>query len=203
MLVIGLTGGIGSGKSAASSTFESLGVTVVDADVVAREVVEPGTEALLRIGEHFGEEVITTSGELNRAALRGLVFSNPEQKDWLESLLHPIIRREILSQLKRSKSSYSILVSPLLFETDQHLLVERTLLIDAPKELQIERATDRDNNSKEQIEAIIAQQMPRECKLERADDIILNDKDLSSLEREISKLHSHYLELANARKTSR
>lgn len=203
MLTIGLTGGIGSGKSAASSAFESLGVTVVDADIVAREVVEPGTEALSHIGEHFGQDVITSSGELNRASLRALIFSDPEHKNWLEALLHPIIRQEIVSQLAQSKSEYSILVSPLLFETDQHLLVERTLLIDVPRALQIERAANRDNNSREQIEAIIAQQMSRECKIERADDIILNDKDLASLEREVSKFHSHYLELANARKTRR
>lgn len=202
MLIIGLTGGIGSGKSAASEHFETLGIKVVDADVVAREVVEPGTAALNEIAAHFGASVITESGELDRKAMRALVFSNPEKKKWLETLLHPIIRQETIRQLESAAPPYAILVSPLLFETDQHQLVARTLLIDVPEALQVARASSRDDTSEEQIKAIIAQQMSRECKRQKADDIIVNDQDLAHLRDQVEAIHQRYLELANVYKTT-
>lgn len=195
---IGLTGGIGSGKTAASDYFETLGVTVVDADIVAREVVEPGTPALASIAQHFGGDILEPSGRLDRASLRTIIFRDAQEKKWLEALLHPIIRTEITQQLSTATSAYSILVSPLLFETDQHCLVHRTLLIDLPVEQQIERASKRDGAEEAQIRAIIAQQMSRACKIEKADDIIVNDKDLDALHAEIRRIHQHYLELAHA-----
>lgn len=193
MFIVGLTGGIGSGKSAASEIFESLGVSVVDADVVAREVVEPGQPALTSIVEHFGREILTAAKTLDRAKLRQRIFDNNNEKKWLEGLLHPIIREEIKRQLHACKSAYAILVSPLLFETNQHLLVNRTLLIDVPEEIQLNRASSRDQNSIEQIQKIIDSQLPRDIKRQRADDIILNDSSLKDLRNKIEQQHAQYL----------
>ncbi|MFV1873658.1 MAG: dephospho-CoA kinase [Oleiphilus sp.] len=197
MLIVGLSGGIGSGKTAASDTFAELGVNIIDADIVAREVVEPGSKALKSIAKHFGNDILLNDGSLNRANLRQRIFSSPEEKSWLENLLHPIIRQEIKHQLSQSNSAYTILVSPLLFETDQQELVDRTLLIDVPEELQITRASQRDNNSAEQIQKIIDSQLPRNVKLKKADDVICNDKAIEYLKSEIEKIHSYYLELAH------
>jgi len=196
MWTVGLTGGIGSGKSAASALFEQFGICVVDADVVAREVVEPGTLALARIAEHFGLDILDAHAKLDRSKLRSIIFSNPSEKEWLESLLHPLIRNEITNQLKHAHSPYAILVSPLLFETDQHQLVNRTLLIDLPEALQRSRATERDNSSSEQIQKIIDNQLSRECKIDKADDIISNMHDFAYLREEVERQHLHYLELA-------
>ncbi len=195
-LVIGLTGGIGSGKTAASDEFQHLGIAVVDADIVAREVVEPGQPALREIASHFGPDILTKEGLLDRAALREIIFSSKGQKQWLESLLHPIIRTEIKQQLVSSSSPYAILVSPLLFETDQSELVSRILLIDVPVELQLARASQRDNNSREQIQKIIASQLPREYKLAHANDVICNDQCLDYLKQQVHQQHQTYLELA-------
>lgn len=201
MFIVGLTGGIGSGKSAASEHFESLGVPVVDADVVAREVVEPGQPALKLIAEHFGQDILTADHKLDRAKLRQKIFEQASEKKWLEELLHPIIRQEIRRQLTASQGPYAILVSPLLFETDQHNLVNRSLLIDVPVEVQLARATSRDQNSREQIQKIIDSQLPRDVKLARADDVILNDKSLAALQDEIKKQHVRYLECVNEQNT--
>lgn len=196
MFIVGLTGGIGSGKTAASDMFQDLGVAIVDADVVAREVVEPGQPALNAIVEHFGHEVMTDDQRLDRAMLRQRIFENSAEKKWLESLLHPIIREEIKRQLLACTSPYAILVSPLLFETNQHLLVNRTLLIDVPKEIQLNRASNRDRNSIEQIQKIIDSQLPREVKRERADDIIVNDLSLDDLKQKVVQQHAQYLHLS-------
>ncbi|MDG9668247.1 dephospho-CoA kinase [Hahella sp. CR1] len=195
-LVIGLTGGIASGKSAAAAMFVELGVPCIDADQVARDVVEPGEPALQHIAEHFGSALITPSGALDRAALRKLVFHDPEQKKWLESLLHPLINQRIRNWLSACASPYCILASPLLLETRQHELVERVLVIDVPEPVQIARAMARDQNSEDLVRRIIATQSGREYKRQHADDIILNDKDLAHLNQEVAKLHEYYLELA-------
>jgi dephospho-CoA kinase len=197
MFKIGLTGGIGSGKTAATDYFQQLGIDVVDADVVAREVVVPGTPALAHIAEHFGAQILDTSGALDRAQLRQIIFSNPAEKAWLEALLHPLIRDEILRQLNRARSPYAILVSPLLFETEQHLLVDRSLLIDAPEALQLARASSRDHSSEQTIRSIMASQMPRAQKLAMADDVICNDRDLATLHAQVAALHTTYLKLAH------
>ena len=192
--ILGLTGGIGSGKSAASQWFETQGINVVDADVVAREVVEIGQPALQQIQHTFGDWVLNADGSLNRRALREHIFQHPSARHQLEQITHPAIRQSIMQQLQDAHSPYVILVSPLLFETDQHQLTNRTLLIDASEAIQIERASQRDGQDSEQIKKIIAAQMPREQKRQMADDIVMNDGHLDHLYQQLATLHHHYLE---------
>lgn len=191
--ILGLTGGIGSGKSAASTWFETQGITVVDADIVAREVVEKGQPALQKIHAAFGDWVLLENGELNRRALREHIFKDPNARQTLEHITHPAIRQSIIHQLQSATSPYVILVSPLLFETNQHELTDHTLLIDATEELQIQRASQRDGQSIEQIHQIIQAQMPRQQKQQLADDIVLNDGHLEHLHRHLKTLHQRYL----------
>ena len=196
-LIVGLTGGIGSGKSEVSRRFQIRGVNVVDADEMARAVVEPGEPALAEIAQHFGADILTTTGELDRAQLRVIIFSSPEQKQWLESLLHPLINARIRSALERpSTSPYAILSSPLLLETSQHTLVDRILVIDASEDLQVTRASLRDSNNTAQIKAIMATQLSREARLQKADDIIHNHGDLLELDTQVENLHHQYLLLS-------
>ena len=199
-LILGLTGGIGSGKSAASAWFETQGITVVDADIVAREIVEKGQPALKHIQDAFGHDILLENGELNRRALRDIIFKDPEARQRLEAITHPAIRQSIIQQLHAATSAYVILVSPLLFETNQHELTERTLLIDAPKHIQIERASQRDGQSIEQIEKIIQAQMSRTDKQQQADDIVLNDGHLEHLYAQLKPLHQVYLNLSSNQK---
>jgi dephospho-CoA kinase len=196
MFVLGLTGGIGSGKSVVAACFKKYGIKVVDADIAARKVVEPGMPALQTIAEHFGEQVLQADGTLDRAVLRSIVFNNEQQRQWLEQLLHPAIGEWIATELTSATSAYAILESPLLLETEQRKSTHRTLVVDVSKELQIERATARDDNSREQIEAIIAAQLPREERLARADDIIDNSGSLANLESAVKTLHQQYLKIA-------
>lgn len=198
--ILGLTGGIGSGKSAASQWFETQGITVVDADVVAREVVEAGQPALTQIRDAFGDWVIQANGELDRRALREYIFKEPKARQKLEAITHPAIRQSIIQHLSIATSPYVILVSPLLFETNQHELTHRNLLIDASEALQIERASQRDGQSIEQIQKIIQVQMSREKKHTLADDIVLNDGHIDHLFNQLESLHHYYLEIANKKK---
>ena len=191
--ILGLTGGIGSGKSAASQWFETQGIAVVDADIVAREIVEKGQPALEQIKQSFGDWVLLENGELDRRALREHIFKEPQARHQLEQITHPAIRQSIIQQLQAATSPYVILVSPLLFETNQHQLTRRTLLIDASEDLQILRASQRDGQSIEQIQKIIAAQMPRAEKLKIADDVILNDGHIEHLYRKLEPLHQQYL----------
>jgi dephospho-CoA kinase len=195
MLVIGLTGGIGSGKTAVSDRFKAKGITVVDADVVSREVVEPGTPALAKIAAHFGDGVIQADGALDRAALRKKVFQDETERKWLEKLLHPAIGESIFNQLANAKSSYAIFVSPLLIETSQYQMAERVIVVDVPVETQIERTVTRDNNDEAQVKAIIAAQASREQRLAKAHDVIVNDQGLAHLDAEVERLHQQYLQL--------
>ncbi len=195
-MIIGLTGGIGSGKSAAMKCFERIGVPCIDADIVAREVVEPGSQALGAVARKFGPEVILNSGELDRAKLRQMVFSAPQEREWLEQLLHPLINQRIREWLNACQAPYCILSSPLLLETQQHELVNRVLLIDIPEAVQLKRTMSRDGNSESQVKAIMEAQSSRSFKQAKADDIICNDQDLKYLESEIEKLHKQYLQLA-------
>jgi dephospho-CoA kinase len=195
MLVIGLTGGIGSGKSAAGAHFVRLGIDLVNADQAARWVVEPGRPALARIAEHFGADMLQTDGSLDRAALRARIFQNAEQRRWLEQLLHPLIRQEIAEVLARATSPYAILESPLLIESGQYRLCRRVLVIDVPEALQISRTVSRDGNNEEQVRAIMAAQAPRNERLAKADDVITNDRDLAWLRQEVERLHHFYLTL--------
>lgn len=191
--ILGLTGGIGSGKSAASQWFENQGIQVVDADIVAREVVAKGQPVLMDIEMAFGNWVIMDNGELDRRALRDYIFKNPTARQQLESITHPVIRKSIIDQLASATSPYVILVSPLLFETNQQVLTNRTLLIDASEALQIQRASTRDGQNIEQIQKIITTQMPRQKKQSLADDIVLNDGQIEHLHEKLKFLHLQYL----------
>ncbi|MEB0206340.1 dephospho-CoA kinase [Pseudomonas sp. CCC3.1] len=193
--ILGLTGGIGSGKSAAAEHFAALGVHVVDADDAARWVVEPGRPALDSIVQHFGNGVLQADKQLDRGALRSLIFSDPQQRRWLEALLHPLIREEIAHNLAQAQSPYAILVSPLLIESGQHATTQRVLVIDAPQALQIQRTLRRDNTSEAQVQAILNAQASREERLRHADDVLVNDTDLKTLKTEVERLHHFYLTL--------
>lgn len=193
--IVGLTGGIGSGKSTVARLFGRLGVHWVDADDVARQVVEPGTQALKTIAAHFGDSILLNTGALDRAALRQKVFEAPEERRWLEQLLHPIIRTELIRQLSptNNRFPYTILVSPLLLETDQHELVDRVVVVDVPEELQIERTMARDGNSREQVERILAAQISRHDRRQKADEIIDNTQPINQVEASVSSLHQRFL----------
>lgn len=197
--ILGLTGGIGSGKSAAAQCFAELGIHTVDADHAARWVVEPGRPALARIVEHFGSGVLQASGELDRGALRKLIFEDADRRLWLEALLHPLIRQEIAADLARAQSPYAILVSPLLIESGQYQTVQRVLVIDAPQALQIERTMRRDGSSSEQVQAILKAQTQRDDRLSHADDVLVNDRDQAWLKSEVERLHHFYLTLNGGR----
>lgn len=194
--ILGVTGGIGSGKSAATREFEALGITVVDADVVAREVVAPGQPALAAIAAHFGGEVILADGSLDRAALRHIVFSDPAQRKALEAITHPAIRDALARQLAAADSPYVILVSPLLWESGQDHFTDHTLLIDASEALQRERASRRDGVTPAQIDAIMQAQWSRAQRQARADDIVLNDGSEAELRAAVQRLHAVYLQKA-------
>ena len=195
MLIVGLTGGIGSGKTAASDYFKVLGIDVIDADLASRVVVEPGQPALAAIAEHFGSDVLLANGELNRAALREKIFTDPQQKQWLESLLHPLIGAEIDRQLAAVTSPYALFVSPLLLETQQSGRCDRIIVVDVDVDTQVKRATSRDNNSEAMIRNIINSQMSRADRLSRADDIVTNSGSLAELHQQIDRLHQRYLKL--------
>lgn len=195
---VGLTGGIGSGKTAVSDYMKSLDVWVVDADESSRRVVEPGKPALVEIAKHFGEDFLQADGSLDRAKLRQTIFAKPEEKAWLESLLHPLIGEDIINELAKAKGHYNLLVSPLLLEIGQADLCQRILVVDVPVEEQVKRTTARDNNSEDQVRKIIASQMDREHRRSRADDILENDGDLQHLHRAVDALHRQYLDMSQA-----
>lgn len=196
MLVVGITGGIGSGKTAVTNKFANLGIDVVDADIAARTIVEKGSVGLEKIKQHFGESIVLEDGTLNRAKLREIIFKDVAAKTWLEQLTHPLIRQEIISGLQNSKSPYTILVSPLLIESGQHELVNRVLVVDVPVELQLKRTCERDNNPPAQVEAIIASQLDRDKRLSFADDIIVNNQTLEHLQQQVAQLNQQYLRLS-------
>lgn len=193
-MIVGLTGGIGSGKSTVARAFGSLGIGWVDADDVAREVVMPGEPALAAIREHFGNDVLHADGTLNRSALRSIVFDNPTERKWLESVTHPRVRERILVHLERlqRQSPYVLLVSPLLFESGQDKLVDRTVVVDVPVELQLSRTRARDDVSEAQVHAILAAQLPREERLTKANDVIDNSGDHASMMQQVTQLDQHY-----------
>ena len=198
--LVGLTGGIGSGKSTIANSFERLGVKVVDADQAARAVVAPDSNALKEIITHFADEQLLVNGQLNRAALRQIVFNNPEQKNWLEKLLHPLIGDWISMQLEQPTSSpYIILESPLLFETDQYKRVDISLVVDLPSEQQKDRASNRDGVSLDQIQSIIESQMSRQEKNALADYIFDNSLAIESIDKRVLELHQQFENLAKSK----
>jgi dephospho-CoA kinase len=196
--IVGLTGGIGSGKSTVTNMFIELGVDVIDADIIAREVVLPESIALKAIETKFGNEIINNDGELNRALLRTRVFTCPDNKQWLNDLLHPIIREEIIKQTKAAITNYCLLVAPLLIENSLTSFVNRVLVIDVSEHNQLERTLARDNSSKDEIKAIIASQTTRVNRISFADDIIdNNEKPLDFTFNQVKKLHANYMKISN------
>ncbi|RYV03126.1 dephospho-CoA kinase [Shewanella sp. OPT22] len=193
--VVGLTGGIGSGKTTVANLFAAQGIELVDADIVAREVVAIGSEGLNDIVTHFGESILLENGELNRASLREKVFSNEDERQWLNQCLHPKIRSRMLQLINSSSSEYTVLVVPLLFENGLDKLVNRTLVVDISNELQIKRTSKRDAVSKAQIQSIIDSQMSRKDKLSKANDVICNQGEITDLEQAVIALHEKYLTL--------
>ena len=194
-MIIGLTGGIGSGKTAVSDCFAALGIDIVDADLASRVVVQKGKPCLSEIAQHFGEDILTNEAELDRAKLREIIFKSEYEKDWLESLLHPAIANQIKDELEASKSPYAILVSPLLLETNQKDLCSKVLVVDVSLETQVERTLKRDGVSEDQVRAIIKAQIARDDRLKLADEVILNDGSLEDLDLAVKVLHKKFLSL--------
>ena len=198
-MIIGVTGGIASGKSTVALAFAALGIPWVDADDVAREVVEPGEPALAEIAARFGEPVLHSDGRLNRRALREIVFAEPTERRWLEGVTHPRIRQRLIAHLERMQAEgapYVLLVSPLLFESGQSQLVDRCLVVDVPESLQIARTAARDEVGEAQARAIIAAQMSRSERLARADDIIDNSRGEADLTAQVAELDRRYRKMA-------
>ena len=193
--IVGLTGGIGSGKTTVANLFADLGVVLVDADIVAREVVSPGSEGLAAIVEHFGADILLTDGSLDRSKLRERIFDNDEQRLWLNGLLHPLIRETMLKNCKEAQSNYVIMVVPLLFENGLDRLVQRTLLVDISPQLQQQRTMARDDVSAKQVQNIIGSQATRAEKLSKADDVIDNQGEISALKCKVDALNSLYLKI--------
>jgi dephospho-CoA kinase len=196
-MIVGITGGIGSGKSAVTSRFAQLGITVVDADLAARVVVSPGRPALQAIADHFGAGILQADGSLDRAALRRIVFAEPAQREWLEQLTHPLIGEEIRAQLAASRSPYTILSSPLLLESSsQRELAEVVVVVDVPEAVQIARTMDRDANDEAQVRRIMAAQLPRDERLALADIVVDNSGPLEALDDIVGELHKEFLQRA-------
>ena len=193
MFVVGITGGIGSGKSAVTDHLETLGITVVDADKVARVVVEPGTSGLAAIAQHFGKDILFANGGLDRAALRKIVFDNPDERKVLEGITHPRIRDEITRQLSEASSPYVVLSSPLLLESGQNTLADYVVVVDVPEEVQLKRTMARDDNSEALVNQIMAAQLDRQTRLSRADASIMNDTSLEELYERVEALHEDLL----------
>jgi dephospho-CoA kinase len=197
VLVIALTGGIGCGKSTVTHYFESFGVPVIDADVLSRNLVAPGSPALLEILETFGPHLCDTEGKLDRAALRKIIFELPEQRKRLEAILHPRIREAMRKWISEQTAPYVVLVIPLLFETNQTDLADRILVIDCDESIQMQRVAIRDNQASEQIQQIINSQVDRNARLQGADDVIENNGDQKRLLEATKRLHQHYMNSAS------
>jgi len=196
MLVIGLTGGIGSGKSTVAEMFESLGVPIIDMDRIARQIVEPGQPALTQIKQAFGEKIVAANGQLNRQQLSKIIFDSVEKRQQLEAILHPLIRQETGRQLAELKSPYCIVVIPLLLESEQRSLVDRVLVVDVPESLQITRTMQRDGISAAQVHKILAAQVGRDSRLNAADDVIDNSAAMEDIRHRVDELDQQYRALS-------
>lgn len=193
---VALTGGIGSGKSTVADAFFRLGIYVIDADIIARQVVETGTPALAAITEHFGASILTEEGALNRRVLREHIFAHPDEKAWLNALLHPLIQKETQRQLQQATSPYVLWVVPLLVENKLYERADRVLVVDVSRETQLLRTMQRDQVSREHAENILAAQATREARLAVADDVINNNGTPDAIASDVARLHALYLELA-------
>ncbi len=196
MLVIGLTGGISSGKTTVANLFAAKGITIIDTDIISRQVTEPGKTGLNEIVDKFGADILSPNNTLDRGKLRSIVFADQTKRLWLEQLLHPLIRTEMYEQIQSATSPYCIAVIPLLFETKPYSLINRILVVDATEEQQLKRATARDNISLEQINSILKTQVSRAKRLSAADDVIFNSGNLEELYSQVDKLHEFYLSLS-------
>lgn len=195
--ILGLTGGIGAGKTLVSNHLAALGIEIVDADVIARDVVAIGSDGLNAIAQHFGHAILLDDGSLNRAKLREIIFADSEQKSWLNNLLHPLIRQNITAQLNAATSPYVVLSAPLLFENKLDALCHHTLLVDVPIDVQLARTASRDSVSEEQVKNIIAAQMSREDKLQKAHSTLDNHRDIDLVLADVEVLHQWFLQQAN------
>lgn len=194
--IVGLTGGIGSGKSTVAQHFADLGITVVDADVAARQVVAPGQPALQQIIDHFGSQVRAADQSLDRSALRQIIFQDPAQKAWLNQLLHPLIRQQMFAQLQAARSVYAILMAPLLLENQLDQYVDQVLVVDVSEAVQLARTMARDQNDASLVQAIMAAQCSRSERLQRANQVIDNQADPTQLSAQVVQLDQLYQRLA-------
>lgn len=197
MLVIGLTGGIASGKSTVAKLFAEKGIAIIDTDIIARDITKPGQEALKAIVTEFGHEILLPDQTLDRKKLRKIVFANPQKRRWLEQLLHPLIRKNMEEQIHQATSPYCIAVIPLLVETLPTPILNRVLVVDASAHQQLTRVLERDNITLEDAESIIGSQVSRDERLAIADDYIINDDGMRNLREQVDKLHTLYLSLVN------
>lgn len=195
--IVGLTGGIGCGKSSASQFFAELGINVIDTDVIARKLTQPDGQAISLIRNSFGDAVLTANGSLDREKMRNQVFSDSHARRKLEEILHPLILKEVIEQIKQTRSPYIVLVVPLLFETnDYDAIIHRSLVVDCEESVQISRTMARSQLTEQQVKAIMAQQISRQTRLQKTDDIITNDRDIDFLKTQVSQLHHKYLILS-------
>lgn len=194
---VALTGGIGSGKSTVANAFADLGIQIIDADIIARQVVEPGKPALDAIAAHFGPELISADGTLHRRRLRERIFADPQEKAWLSALLHPLIQQETRRQLQQATSAYVLWVVPLLVENGLYRQANRVLVVDVTPETQLSRTMQRDDVTRAHVEQILAAQATREARLAVADDVIDNNGAPDSIMSDVARLHARYLQLAS------
>jgi len=194
--VVGLTGGIGSGKSTVANLFSRQEIEIIDADEISRTLVKTGSPVLEAIIKHFGSSITDAEGNLDRKQLRELVFADNAEKEWLENLLHPLVRQEIQRQVAASSSQYVIIVVPLLLESENYSDVDRILVIDVTEDVQLERIKKRDGSSETLARSIMDAQMKRERRLKSADDVISNNSGIDSLEKQVKNLHNQYLQLS-------
>ena len=196
MYIVGLTGGIGTGKTTVAQLFAAYGIPVIDADEIAHRLTAVNSHALQAIVQFFGKEVLNEDGSLNRALLREIIFKNKGKRQWLEHLLHPMIRKIIVEEVEQIHAPYVIAVIPLLLEKDFFSFINRILVVDAPYELQVERAVKRDGSNKATVEAMIKAQIQREERIARAHDVIYNHGSFELLSQEVARLHQEYLKLS-------
>ena len=199
MLIVAVTGGIGSGKSTVADLFKARGVPVIDTDVIARQLVQAGTPLLEQIIKEFGSDYLNADGQLNRKALRQLIFADATARDKLEALLHPPIHAEVTAQLQKIDAAYCLLLVPLLARSKQRYPYDRVLVIDVPESIQIQRSVHRDQQDPALIKQIIASQTPRNELLELADDVLDNSGDMATLETAVDELHQRYLALSKTK----
>ncbi|EGR0055115.1 dephospho-CoA kinase [Vibrio vulnificus] len=196
-LVIGLTGGIASGKTTVANLFQQhFAIDIVDADIVARQIVAPGSAGLTAIVDHFGADILTCEGELDRGQLRQRIFAHSEEKQWLNALLHPMIRRKMIENLAQVSSPYALLVVPLLVENQLQTLCDRVLVVDVEEKTQLQRTMDRDGVDEQQVRAILKAQASRHERLALADDVIKNESKDQDLLQQITDLHQKYLAMS-------